>query len=174
MSKWAFKGWVGHGGRGGGTDCIMQEDWYFQENKNPQHTQRHKHKFSKSPHPAKETLPLNAPEPLLWASTWLHNQSPECSVVFVFELFPCNRLPRSWGEKTCVCPRVMEERLFLQANGEGSLTPLRKKSYGWERGRRKLERTWQGSRRACVWVSSWPQEGLSLWVLVWVIQRNKS
>lgn len=124
MFKWAFEGCMGHG-----WDWLHDARGQVSLGKpEPIHTNVYTRIFKIPPN---RSFAPPCPRTTICANARLYHQNPECSMVFVLELFPFNRLSRSRRRKekkkrTCISQRVMVTSCFLQSDGKGSLTSLRK------------------------------------------------
>ena len=153
MSKWAFEGCMRRGWGwlhdAGGQVSLGKPE--------PTHnTHKYMHTcFQNSPN--RSSAPP-CPRTTICANARLYHQSPECSVVFVLQLFPFNRLSRSRREKK----HVSVKELWRQADSCSQMAKEAWLPWGkslWLRKRRKrVERMGQESKREHMWVPVNPKK----------------
>ena len=169
MFKWAFEGCMGHG-----WDWLHDARGQVSLGKpEPIHTNVYTRIFKIPPN---RSFAPPCPRTTICANARLYHQNPECSMVFVLELFPFNRLSRSRRRKEKKKKNMYQSKSY----GDKLLPAVRwqrkpdfpeEKSYDWERE----ERDWRGwgekVRESTCGFQSMPRRFISM-VLIRILQRN--
>ena len=155
MFKWAFEGCMGHG-----WDWLHDAGGQVSLGKpEPIHTNVYTRIFKIPPN---RSFAPPCPRTTICANARLYHQNPECSMVFVLELFPFNRLSRSRRRRKKKKKHVSVKELWRQADSSSQMAKEAWLPWGkilWLRkGRKRLERMGRESKREHMWVPVNPKK----------------